>query len=100
MGVPEERIEVVINRSDGKSGRLTERDVEETLKKPVFAIIPNDYQFVARSIDFGRPIAALDRNSPVRAAIRKMARKIVTGPAVKPPEKEARKGLFSRLLSK
>jgi pilus assembly protein CpaE len=100
MGVPEERIEVVINRSDGKSGRLTERDVEETLKKPVFAIIPNDYQFVARSIDFGRPIAALDRNSPVRAAIRKMARKIVAGPAVKPPEKEARKGLFSRLLSK
>ncbi len=100
MGVPEERIEVVINRSDGKSGRLTERDVEETLKKPVFAIIPNDYQFVARSIDFGRPIAALDRNSPVRAAIRKMARKIVTGPVVKPPDKEVRKGLFSRLLSK
>ncbi len=100
MGVPEERIEVVINRSDGKSGRLTERDVEETLKKPVFAIIPNDYQFVARSIDFGRPIAALDRNSPVRAAIRKMARKIVTGPVVKTAEKEARKGLFSRLLSK
>jgi pilus assembly protein CpaE len=100
MGVPEERIEVVINRSDGRSGRLTERDVEETLKKPVFAIIPNDYQFVARSIDFGRPIAALDRNSPVRAAIRKMARKIVVEPAHKTPKKEERKSLFSRLLSK
>ncbi len=100
MGVPEERIEVVINRSDGRSGRLTEQHVEETMKKAVFASVPNDYQFVARSIDFGRPIAALDRNSPVRAAIRKMARKIVSGPTVAPPEKEQRKGLFSRLLAK
>lgn len=100
MGVPEERIEVVINRSDGRSGRITEADVVATVKKPAFATIPNDYQFVARSIDFGRPIAALDRNSPVRAAIRKMARKIVVEPVHKTPEKEERKGLFSRLLSK
>ena len=100
MGVPEEKIEIVVNRSDGRSGRITEADVVATVKKPVFATIPNDYQFVARSIDFGRPIAALDRNSPVRAAIRKMARKIVVEPAHKTPQKEERKGLFSRLLSK
>ncbi len=101
MGVPEERIEVVVNRSDGRAGRITEKHVEETMKKPVFATIPNDYQFVARSIDFGRPIAALDRNSPVRAAIRKVARKIVAEPgARKVEEKAERKSLFSRLLAK
>ncbi len=101
MGVPAERIEFVVNRSDGRSGRITEQDVVETVKKPVFATIPNDYQFVARSIDFGRPIAALDRNSPVRAAIRQMARRIIVDPAAKEPEKkEEKKGLFSRLLSK
>lgn len=100
MGVPEERIEIVVNRSDGRSGRITEADVVATVKKAVFATIPNDYQFVARSIDFGRPIAALDRNSPVRAAIRKMARKIIIEPSAKPPEKQERRGLFSRLLSK
>jgi len=100
MGVPEERIEFVLNRSDGRSGRITEADVVATVKKPLFAMIPNDYQFVARSIDFGRPIAALDRNSPVRAGIRKMARKIVVEHAAKPPPEEERKGIFSRILSK
>lgn len=99
MHVPDDRIEFVVNRSDGRSGRITETDAVATVKKPIFAIVPNDYQFVARSIDFGRPIAALDRNSPVRAAIRKMARKIVVDHAATAPEKEERRGLFSRLLS-
>jgi len=100
MGVPEERIEIVVNRSDGRSGRITEADVVAMVKKPVFATIPNDYQFVARSIDFGTPIASQDRNSPVRSAIRKMARKIVVEPVAKPVVKEERKGIFSRFLSK
>ncbi len=100
MGIPDERIEIVVNRSDSRSGRVTEADVLGMIKKPAFATVPNDYQFVARSIDFGRPIAALDRNSPVRAAIRKMAHKIVGGNTANPPKKEERKGIFSRLLSK
>ncbi len=101
MGVPEDRVEIIINRSDGRSGRLTEQNVEETMKKPVFATVPNDYQFVARSIDFGTPIASLDRNNPVRAAIRKVARKIISGSSAPPvDQKEERKGLFSRLLAK
>jgi pilus assembly protein CpaE len=102
MGVPHERIEIVINRGDGKSGRITEADVESTMKKKPYAIIPNDFQFVARSIDFGRPIAAIDRNSPVRTAIRKLARKAVAEKTNTPaPEpKEEKRGLISRLLSK
>jgi pilus assembly protein CpaE len=102
MGIPEERLEVVVNRSDARSGRLTEKDLEEIMKKPIFACVPNDYQFVARSIDVGRPIAALDRNSPVRAAIRRMARKIVVEPTQKPAVEAAdeKRGFLSRLLSK
>lgn len=100
MGVPDDRIEFVVNRSEGRSGRITVKDLEEMTNKPVFACIPNDYQFVARSIDFGRPIAALDRNSPVRTAIREMASKIVS-PA---PEGEkasgGRRSFLSRILSK
>jgi pilus assembly protein CpaE len=98
MGVLGERIEVVLNRSDGKSGRLSEQNIEEMMKKPVFGTIPNDYQFVAKSIDFG---ATLDQNSPVRAAIRKMARKVLGGAAaMKDAEKEERKGFLGRLLAK
>lgn len=108
LGVPEDRIHIVVNRADGRSGRLTEKDVQETLKMPVFATVPNDFQFVARSIDVGKPIASLDQNNAVRAAIRKLAKKILadqgTGthaaaaPANKP--RDSRKGLIGRLLSR
>jgi len=101
MGIPDDRLQVLVNRGDGRSTRLTEKDIEETIKKPIYAIVPNDYEFVARSIDYGRPIAALDRNSPVRAAIRKVARKIVSEAAHKEvADPQLRKGFLSRLLSK
>mgnify|MGYP001569592853 FL=1 len=100
VGIPADRIELVVNRSDGRAGRLSVKDVEETIKKPIFACIPNDYQFVARSIDVGRPIAALDQNNPVRSAIRKMAKRIIAGSAAPTETKEARRGLFGRLLSR
>lgn len=100
LGVPEERMEVVVNRSDGRSGRVGTKDIEETIKKPVYACIPNDYQFVARSIDLGRPIAALDQNSPVRTAIRKMAKKLVAVPGSEKRGGQNRRGFFGRLLTK
>ncbi len=103
LGIAPERIEVIVNRADGRSGRLTEKDVQETMKKPVFATIPNDFQFVARSIDVGKPISSLDQNNPVRAAIRKIAKKIMTATAVSAnstKEPEQKKGLIGRLLSR
>jgi Flp pilus assembly CpaE family ATPase len=90
----------VVNRSDGRSGRLTVREFEEAVKKPVYACIPNDYQFVARSIDLGKPVAALDHSSPVRTAIRRMARKATSGDYKETPEKDERRGLFARLLAR
>lgn len=105
MGVPPERIEIVVNRADGRTGRLSEKDVQETMNKPVFATIPNDFQFVARSIDVGKPISSLDENNAVRAAIRKIAKKVMTGAtapgnANKSKQPEQKKGLFGRLLSR
>lgn len=100
IGVPDERLQFVVNRGDGRSGRVTIKDLEETTRRPIYACIPNDYQFVARSIDFGRPIASLDRSSPVRAAIAKMAEKITAEPRAEATEKKERRGLFSRLRAK
>lgn len=98
-GMPEDRIEFVLNRSDGKSDRISMKDLEEAVKKPIFASIPNDYQYVARSIDYGRPIAAIDRNNPVRSAIRKMAERICADHDQLKDGSSSR-GFFSRLLSK
>ena len=98
LGVPDEHIKIILNREDRRNSRITVKDVAETIQKPVFATIPNNYQFVARSIDLGQPIAELDPSNPVRAAIRRMARDIAID-----PESEgstAKRGLLSRLLSR
>lgn len=104
LGVPPERIEFLVNRTDGRAGRLTERDVAETVKKPVFATVPNDFQFLARSIEAGKPIASLDQNNAVRAAIRKIARKIMAGMALSVAQtrknSESKKKLTGTLLSR
>ncbi|MCH7871479.1 MAG: AAA family ATPase [Planctomycetes bacterium] len=99
MGIPDERIKIILNREDRRSGRITVQDVTDTINKPVFARIPNDYQFVARSIDFGQPIASLDKDNPVRTAIRRMARDITADPESE-DEGVKKRGLFSRLLSR
>jgi pilus assembly protein CpaE len=101
-GVQDDRLEVVINRGDSRSSRLTEADLESTIRKKPYGCVPNDYQFVARSIDIGKPIAALDRNSPVRAAIRQIAKKVLSGHAQAPSAGSAdqRRGFLSRLLAK
>jgi len=101
LGIPDDRIEFVVNRGDGRSGRLGVEDVEETVHKKTLAVVPNDFEFVARSIDVGKPIAALDRNSPVRSAIREIARKIVShNKSSEKAETEPAQGFLGRLFSK
>lgn len=102
-GLSGERIEVIINRSDGRSGRITAKDVEKAVNKPVFASVPNDYQFVARSIDFGRPVASVDERNPVRTALRQVARQIMSrtsGQASAEPEQRQGRGFLGRLLTR
>lgn len=102
FGIPEERIQYIVNRAEGKTGRITIEDVEEAIKKPVFASIPNDYQFMAKSIDFGRPAAAMDANNHVRTAIRKIAARVIANDAAQTPggRRDNRRSFLSRLLSK
>ena len=85
-----------------RSGRITAKDVHQAVNKPAYGTVPNDYQFVARSIDFGRPIASLDERNPVRTAIRKIATQILTKTSA--PVAEDRvvrsKGFLERLLTR
>ncbi len=99
-GIPQERVEVVANRCDSSSRRIQVADLEQMLNKPVYATVPNDYQGVARSLDLGRPIAALDRSNAVRNAIRKIARRITTDPVDSQKKAgSAKRGLLSRLFA-
>ena len=99
QGIPDERIKIILNREDRRNTRISVKDIAETLNKPVFATIPNDYQFVARSIDLGQPIASLDENNAVRAAIRRVARDITSDPNAREEGTEKR-GLLERIFSR
>ncbi len=100
MGISDERVKILLNREGTRNERITAKDVEETIGQPVYATIPNDYQFVARSIDLGRPIAALDQNNPVRVAIREIARELTREPGAEDSKPEERRGFLSRFLAK
>ncbi len=100
LGIPEDRIEVIVNRGDSSGGRVSAKDIEELIKKPVFATIPNDYQYVAQSLDFGRPIAAAERDNPVRTEIRRLAGKISGYGESDLDKATRRRGFFGRRRAK
>lgn len=99
-GVPEGHIGVIVNRGDASGGRVTMKDIEDILKKPPFASVPNDYAFVARSLDFGQPIAAVEKQNPVRSAIRNIAQRVLGDADESANMTRPRKGFLGRLLSK
>ncbi|MCP4589956.1 MAG: AAA family ATPase [bacterium] len=98
MGANEAKIEIVLNRCRAEHQRITPGDVEQHFRRPIFAMIPNDYRRVTAAADFGHPIVADAPNSPVRLAIHELAKTITqgsgTGEDVKP--NAANRGLLQR----
>ncbi len=70
LGTEEHRIEVVANRYRKNTHVVTTEVIEETLKRKVFGIVPNDYKAVSTAIDMGQP---MDSRNHVFAAIKGMA---------------------------
>ena len=68
LGVPEERVIVVVNRFQ-KSAAVTLVDIEQTLKRKKLIAIPNDYQNVIESINAGIPMYEHAKSSGITAAL-------------------------------
>ncbi|MCH7719752.1 MAG: AAA family ATPase [Planctomycetes bacterium] len=102
-GTSEDRIEVILNRFDGKSGCVAQADLEQTLKKSIYAAIPNNYRLVIQSLDLGQPLASLDGKNPVRVAMRALAEKLLAASEANPADssgEKSSKGVLRRLFSK
>ena len=97
MGVNEERIQIVLNRCNADFERITVKDVEEHFNRPIFGIIPNDYQFVSAALDLGHPIGADAPASRARSAIREMAKKLAPE-YVRAGSPDANAGFLGKLL--
>lgn len=76
LGVDPDCLQFVINRYNADFERINLKEVEEHFRRPVFAVIPNDYKYVSASLDFGHPIGADAPDNKCRAAIQDIARKL------------------------
>jgi len=99
-GIPEDRIHIILNRGDTSTGRVSREDLADTIKRPIVAVIPNDFQFMARALDFGQPGGTTDRNNAVGLAIAKLAKYVVSGVQDDSSSSEEKKSFFGRLLSR
>lgn len=91
LGVPDDRIVVVVNRHLKRSTVALE-DIRRTLAREKLAVLPNQYQTVLSSIDGGVPVLEFDPSSPVTKAIVDLQREICGAPPIE------RAGLLRRSL--
>lgn len=100
MGADDDFVQFVINRYNADFERLSVKDVEAHFRRPVFAVIPNDYRYVSAALDLGHPIGADSPASAARTAIQEMAAKIAPEYATRKATDKAKQGFFSKLLTR
>ena len=66
------RLEVVVNRYDGRKVEINQEKIEKTLSTPVKWKVPNDYASVHRSQNTGTPL--MSENSSITKVLTQMAR--------------------------
>ena len=66
------KIELVVNRYDGRRIEISQENIEKSLSVPINWKVPNDYSAVHRSQNTGIPLAS--ENSPVSRVLLQMAR--------------------------
>jgi pilus assembly protein CpaE len=72
-GIPDDRIELVVNRYRKYANSCTTENVEDQLERRILATVPSDYKAVHSALDTGKPLM---RKNLVRAAIRDMAARL------------------------
>ena len=101
MNAKEDRIEIVLNRCKASYERIAPDEVEAHFRRPIFAMVPNDYRRVQSSLDLGHPVMTDAPNSPARLAIHQMAKTITTGGKTgndSAPSAARKGGIFQRWL--
>jgi pilus assembly protein CpaE len=82
FGYPDEQnVKVVVNRYQ-KNSAISLKDAEKGLEKRIFWTIPNDYQTAISSINQGKTLATVSRNSEIAQSFREIASKFTETPEV------------------
>jgi pilus assembly protein CpaE len=102
LGYPEDRLRLVLNRSNTYSG-IPAAEIGESLRRPLWARIPDEPGPVLRSINEGVPLVSSSSDSKVVEEINRMAREILAisnpeGAPVVTDQRATRGGLVRKLL--
>ncbi|MHC4403741.1 MAG: nucleotide-binding protein [Planctomycetota bacterium] len=77
LGVPEDRLRLVLNRF-GQRGQVDPSKVEELLGVKVFHRVPDDSRSVNKAVNRGIPVTAASRLSRISRSFSSLARKVQT----------------------
>jgi pilus assembly protein CpaE len=103
LGYPEDRLRLVLNRANTHSG-IPATEIGESLRRPLWARIPEEPGPVLRSVNEGVPIVSSSNDSKVAEELNRMAREVLA--VVNPDsvvattdQRSGRSGLVRKLLS-
>lgn len=71
LGVPRERVLLVVNRYNEKDS-VQLKDIQETVNPPAIALLPNDFRAVSESLNVGVPVLDFDRGAAITEALQKL----------------------------
>ena len=94
LGVPRERVLLVVNRYNEKDA-VQLRDIQETVSPPSIALLPNDFRAVSESLNVGVPVMEFDKNAAITEALQQLATTLEGGgaPTIEAPPAKKRSGL-------
>jgi pilus assembly protein CpaE len=91
LNYPNNRIEIIINRYKSKY-EISLHDLQNSLQKKPFCIIPNDYTTVSNSVSKGKSLSMTNRQAKITKSIKKLAMKLSEG--------NQKKSFFYRLFKR
>ena len=94
MGMPSDRISVVLNRYD-KKGELQLKDVEKALGHEDVMTLPGDFRRVNESINLGSPLYETAKGTPISKGLLRLSRLLGNQEPEKNPVSHHRHGLFN-----
>lgn len=89
-----EKVKVVVNRVGSDDGEISLKKAEETIGKPVFWQVPNDYRAMMGSRNAGEPLVMHAPRSKTQVSLQGLAATLCGKDAAPQPKKE-RRGFFS-----
>lgn len=88
---PEGNIKIIISRYL-KNSVITTKEAEESLKKEIFWLIPNDYLTTMSAINQGKTLASISRGAEISKSFQELASSFLE----KAPKEKEKKGFWGR----